>query len=132
MTPARCLIGASMTVIETRIDSRSEEYAANRTAMTSLVDELNTHLERVRAGGGKEGIEKFRERGKLLPRERLELLLDPGTPFLELSPLAAHGMYNNESPGASGIGGIGMVSGVECLISVDDATVKGGAVYRSE
>jgi 3-methylcrotonyl-CoA carboxylase beta subunit len=118
-----------MTVIESKINTRSEEYADNRAVMQNLVDELNQHLEKARAGGGDKGVKKFREREKLLPRERLELLLDPGTPFLELSPLAAHGMYNNESPGASGVGGIGVVSGVECLISVDDATVKGGAVY---
>lgn len=118
-----------MTLLESRINPRSADYAENRAAMQALVDELNDHLARARAGGGDKGREKFAEQGKLLPRERLELLLDPGTSFLELSPLAAFGMYNDESPGASGIVGIGIVSGQECMILVDDATVKGGAVY---
>ena len=83
----------------------------------------------MRAGGGARGAAKFRAAGKLLPRERVELLLDPGTPFLELSPLAAWDMYDGESPGASQITGIGVVSGTECLIVANDATVKGGAVY---
>lgn len=118
-----------MTLIESKINTRSAEYAENRAAMQALVNELNSHLEKARQGGGERGREKFNERGKLLPRERLERLLDPGTPFLELSPLAAFSMYDNESPGASGVVGIGIVSGVECMIFVDDATVKGGAVY---
>jgi 3-methylcrotonyl-CoA carboxylase beta subunit len=118
-----------MTRIDSQINTRSAAYRENRAAMQTLVDELNAHLARAREGGGEKGTEKFRQQGKLLPRERLELLLDPGTPFLELSPLAAHGMYNDESPGASGIVGIGVVSGTECMILIDDATVKGGAVY---
>jgi len=109
--------------------TRSDDYHANRAAMLALVDELNERQAQARAGGGERGARKFREAGKLLPRERVELLLDPGTPFLELSPLAAHGLYNNESPAASQIVGIGVVSGVECLIFANDATVKGGAVY---
>ena len=116
-------------MFESKINPRSEEYKSNQEAMQALIDKLNTHLAKARAGGGERGVKKFRDRGKLLPRERVELLLDPGTPFLELSPLAAHDMYNNESPGASGIIGIGIVSGVECMIMADDATVKGGAVY---
>ncbi|HRL13114.1 MAG TPA: carboxyl transferase domain-containing protein, partial [Aggregatilineales bacterium] len=118
-----------MTRIDSQINTRSDAYRENRASMQALVDELNAHLARARQGGGEKGAEKFRQQGKLLPRERLELLLDPGTPFLELSPLAAHGMYNDESPGASGIVGIGVVSGTECMILIDDATVKGGAVY---
>lgn len=118
-----------MTVLESKLNTRSEEYRQNHEAMCALVDELERNLATVRAGGGVKGAEKFKEQGKLLPRERLELLLDPNTPFLELSPLAAWGMYDNESPGASGIVGIGIVSGIECMILIDDATVKGGAVY---
>ena len=118
-----------MTKLDSRLNTRSDEYAANRQAMEKLVVQLNQRLATVRAGGGERGAAKFREQGKLLPRERLELLLDPGTPFLELSPLAAYGMYNDESPAASNIIGIGVVSGVECMIYANDATVKGGAVY---
>lgn len=118
-----------MTKLDSRLNTRSDEYAANRQAMDKLVVQLNQRLATVRAGGGERGVAKFREQGKLLPRERLELLLDPGTPFLELSPLAAYGMYNDESPAASNIIGIGVVSGVECMIYANDATVKGGAVY---
>jgi 3-methylcrotonyl-CoA carboxylase beta subunit len=116
-------------MIPSQLDIHSDEYKANRVAMQTLLDELNERQAWVRQGGGERGVRKFRELGKLLPRERLELLLDPGTPFLELSPLAAFGMYDNESPAASQITGIGFVSGVECLIFVNDPTVKGGAIY---
>ncbi|HFE66363.1 MAG TPA: methylcrotonoyl-CoA carboxylase, partial [Chloroflexi bacterium] len=111
------------------LNPRSEEYQANVAAMQALVEQLEERQAQVSAGGGEKGAGKMRGRGKLLPRERLELLLDPGTPFLELSPLAAWGMYNDESPCASNITGIGVVSGVECMIFVNDPTVKGGAVY---
>lgn len=97
--------------------------------MLALVDILRERQAQVSAGGGERGERKMREQGKRLPRERLELLLDPGTPFLELSPLAAWGMYNEESPAASNITGIGVVSGVECLVFVNDPTVKGGSAY---
>ena len=112
-----------------QLNPNSEEFKNNVKAMQQLVDQLHERQTAVRAGGGERGVKKFRERGKLLPRERLELLLDPNTPFLELSSLAAWGMYNQESPAASNIIGIGIVSGVECMIFVNDATVKGGAIY---
>ena len=118
-----------MSVLPTFVDTASEEYQRNYAAMRALLDEFEQRQETVRQGGGERGQRKFRERGKLLPRERVELLLDPGTPFLELSTLAAWGMYNDESPGASGINGIGVVSGVECMICANDATAKGGASY---
>lgn len=111
------------------ITPRSDDYRANRAAMLALIDDLNERQARASAGGGERGAARFRAAGKLLPRERVELLLDPASPFLELSPLAAEGMYNGESPAASQITGIGRVSGVECLIFANDATVKGGAVY---
>src|SRR5258705_3316334 len=101
-----------MSIIETRIDPRGAEFARNREWMLGLLAELEQRKAQARAGGGERGERKFRERGKLLPRERVELLLDRGTPFLELSPLAADGMYDGESPGASQITGIGVVSGV--------------------
>lgn len=116
-------------MIESKINARSEEYKTNHEAMHALVTLLHERQAGVSAGGGERGARKMREQGKLLPRERLELLLDPGTPFLELSPLAAWGMYDDESPSASNITGIGIVSGVECLIFVNDPTVKGVAVY---
>ena len=116
-------------LLESQLNVRSTEYHENRAVMQKRVDELEERLAWVRAGGGERGIKKFQERGKLLPRERLELLLDPGTPFLEIGPLAAYDMYNNESPCAPQIMGVGIVSGVECMLFVNDATVKGGAVY---
>ncbi|MEW6277139.1 MAG: carboxyl transferase domain-containing protein [Candidatus Eremiobacterota bacterium] len=118
-----------MARFETRLKPRSPEFRANRAAMLALVDELSERLERARQGGGPRAAERHRSRGKLLPRERLELLLDPASPFLELSPLAGFGMYQDESPGASQIVGVGKVQGTECLISSSDSTVKGGAIY---
>src|SRR5262245_49108151 len=118
-----------MSTIESRIDTRGAEFAHNREWMLGLVAELDQRQAQAREGGGERGARKFRSLGKLLPRERVELLLDPGTPFLELSPLAADGMYDGESPGASQITGIGVVSGIECMILANDATAKGGAIY---
>ncbi|HMT21878.1 MAG TPA: carboxyl transferase domain-containing protein, partial [Promineifilum sp.] len=118
-----------MISLKSTLIPHSPDYRANRAAMLTLVDELAERQARAAAGGGERGAAKFREAGKLLPRERVEMLLDPATPFLELSPLAAEGMYNGESPAASQITGIGRVGGVECLIFANDATVKGGAVY---
>ncbi|MGE0492477.1 MAG: acyl-CoA carboxylase subunit beta [Vulcanimicrobiota bacterium] len=118
-----------MPRIESRLSTRSDDYRANREAMQALVDELARRQATVIAGGGAKAQQRHRSRGKLLPRERVDGLLDPGTPFLELSTLAAFDMYDNESPGASQITGIGVVSGTECLISASDATIKGGAIY---
>ena len=117
-----------MSVLESNLNPRSEAYYNNKKMMLELLTELEKNLAKVRSGGTR-GVKKFRQQGKLLPRERLEYLLDPGSPFLELSPLAAYSMYNNECPGASQITGIGLVNGVECMIFVNDATIKGGAVY---
>jgi 3-methylcrotonyl-CoA carboxylase beta subunit len=110
------------------MNPHSDEDKANYAAMQAFVAKLEERMAWARAGS-KRGAQKMRKRGKLLPRERVERLLDPGTPFLELSPLAAYDMYNNEAPGASIITGIGIVSGVECLVSAHDATVKGGTIY---
>ncbi|MBI3926709.1 MAG: methylcrotonoyl-CoA carboxylase [Armatimonadetes bacterium] len=118
-----------MSVLETRIRPGSEEYRANRDSSEALVRELQERHARARGGGGEEAQRRHRSRGKLLPRERVERLLDRGTPFLELSPLAAWGMYDDVCPGASQITGIGVVSGVECMISASDSTIKGGAIY---
>jgi acetyl-CoA carboxylase carboxyltransferase component len=119
-----------MDILESTIITRSTNYQENRAAMQTLVDDLNEKLALGRAGNPR-GAEKMKQRGKLLPRERIERLLDPGTPFLELCPLAAYDMYNNETIGASSIAGIGIISGVECLLTFNDPTIKGGAVYPS-
>ena len=118
-----------MPRFESQLQTRSDEFRANQKAMQELLHELNGNLETVRMGGGEKSRKRHIERGKLLPRDRVAKLLDPGAPFLELSSLAAFGMYNDESPGASQITGIGTVSGRECLISSSDPTIKGGAIY---
>ncbi|HVF79685.1 MAG TPA: carboxyl transferase domain-containing protein, partial [Solirubrobacteraceae bacterium] len=107
----------------------SDAFAANDAEHRELVADLQAQLERVRAGGGERARERHVARGKLLPRERVEQLLDPGAPFLELSPLAAHGLYDGAAPGAGMISGVGRVAGRECVIAANDATVKGGAYF---
>src|SRR5687767_8337756 len=94
-----------------------------------LVADLNEQLARVRMGGGEKARARHTSRGKLLPRERVDRLLDKGAPFLELSPLAAHGMYDGDAPGAGIVTGVGRVAGRECVIVANDATVKGGTYY---
>ena len=118
-----------MPLLETKVDRTSAEFAANAAAMRALVDELKARQARIAQGGGEAARAKHVARGKLLPRDRVEMLLDPGAPFLELSPLAAFGMYEDESPGAGIITGIGRVAGRECLIVCNDPTVKGGTYY---
>jgi len=118
-----------MAVIESLVNARSEEFRANEQAMAGLVADLQARLATVVAGGGDSARARHLARGKLLPRDRVELLLDPGTPFLEFSPLAALGLYGDEAPGAGIITGIGRVAGRECLIVCNDATVKGGTYY---
>jgi 3-methylcrotonyl-CoA carboxylase beta subunit len=97
--------------------------------MKEFVEDLHAELAKVREGGGEKARTRHVERGKLLPRERVDRLLDPGAPFLELSPLAAHGLYDGDAPGAGIITGVGRVSGRECVIVANDATVKGGTYY---
>ena len=123
-----------MSTLPTQLDARSDDFKANAAAMRLLVDDLNAKLEKIALGGGEEARRKHLSRGKLLPRDRVERLLDPGTPFLEIAPLAALGMYpekdgRDAAPGAGVIAGIGRVAGVECLIVCNDATVKGGTYY---
>jgi len=118
-----------MSKIETKLNPRSADFQANAAAMRALVADLNQQFEQVAQGGGEAARAKHTARGKLLPRERVQMLLDPGTPFLELSPLAAHGMYEGAAPGAGIIAGIGRVSGVDCMVVCNDATVKGGTYY---
>jgi 3-methylcrotonyl-CoA carboxylase beta subunit len=111
------------------VDPRSEGFRANAAAMRRLLDVLAERARLAAEGGPVAAREKHLARGKLLPRDRVERLLDRGAPFLELSPLAAHGMYGGEVPGAGMITGIGRVSGRECVIVANDATVKGGTYY---
>jgi 3-methylcrotonyl-CoA carboxylase beta subunit len=116
-------------VLGTTADPTSEAYAANQAAHAALAADLRAQLQVVRAGGGEKATAKHVARGKLLPRERVDRLLDRGSPFLELSPLAAHGMYDGDAPGAGIITGIGRVSGREVMVVCNDATVKGGSYY---
>jgi 3-methylcrotonyl-CoA carboxylase beta subunit len=118
-----------MSTLETQLNARSADFQANASAMKALVDDLQVQLALAAAGGGEQSRARHVKRGKLLPRDRVALLLDAGTPFLELAPLAAHAMYNGDAPGAGLIAGIGRVSGVDCVIVCNDATVKGGTYY---
>jgi 3-methylcrotonyl-CoA carboxylase beta subunit len=118
-----------MAKIASLIDVRSAEFAANRAAMQRLVDELRAALQRNAQGGSAAARAKHGAAGKLLARERIDALLDPGAPFLELSPLAAQDVYDDELPGAGLITGIGPVSGRPCMIVANDPTVKGGTYY---
>ncbi len=118
-----------MTVLSSAVNPGAEEYRANLEANLALAEELRATQARIAQGGGERSRERHVARGKLLPRERVDRLLDPGSPFLELSPLAALGLYDDEAPGAGIITGIGRVSGRECVIVANDATVKGGTYY---
>ena len=118
-----------MPLLETKLNPRSADFQANAAAMRAVVDDLKKQVDKVAQGGGEAARAKHTARGKLLPRERVQRLLDPGTPFLELSPLAAFSMYNDEAPCAGLIAGIGRVAGVDCMIVCNDATVKGGTYY---
>jgi len=123
-----------MPVLATKLSVRSADFQANAEAMRMLVADLNQQIDKAQDGGGAAARAKHTGRGKLLPRERVQLLLDPGTPFLELSPLAALGMYpdrdgTDSAPCAGVITGIGRVHGVDCMVVCNDATVKGGTYY---
>ena len=118
-----------MARIASKIDTRSKEFADNRAAMQPLVDDLEATLRRNAAGGSAAARAKHSKSGKLLARERIAALIDPGAPFLELSPLAAQGVYAEDLPGAGLISGIGRVSGRECMVVANDPTVKGGTYY---
>ncbi len=118
-----------MTVLSSTIDPRSEAFKQNQAAMAALVDDLDAKLAQAAQGGDERARQKHLDRGKLLPRDRVNTLLDPGSPFLELSPLAAHGLYDGAIHGASIITGVGRVAGRECVIVCNDATIKGGTYY---
>jgi acetyl-CoA carboxylase carboxyltransferase component len=118
-----------MVALETHVDPADPAFQANRERMQRLVAELRDRLSRARDGGGAKYVERHREQGKLPVRDRIERLLDPGSPFLELSPLAANGMYDDDAPAAGIITGVGRVSGREVMIVANDATVKGGTYF---
>ncbi len=118
-----------MTILHTRINPRSAEFLTNSASLQKQVNALRQLLLKVHEGGGAKAQERHASRGKLLPRERINRLLDIGSPFLELSQLAAHGVYGEDVPAAGVIAGIGRVQGVECMIIANDATVKGGTYY---
>ena len=126
-----------MPHIKTRLDTASPAFAANAEQMRAVVAELHAHTAKVAEGGGKETNAKHVARGKLLPRDRVKALLDPGSPFLEFSALAAWSMYGKDAgkngpgdaPAAGVITGIGRIEGTECVIVANDATVKGGTYY---
>jgi acetyl-CoA carboxylase carboxyltransferase component len=118
-----------MDVIESHVDTRSETFRANEARMAGLVRELAERTALARQGGGQKYLDRHRLQGKLPVRERVERLLDDGSPFLELSPLAAWGLYDDDAPAAGIVTGIGRVSGREVLIVANDATVKGGTYY---
>jgi 3-methylcrotonyl-CoA carboxylase beta subunit len=123
-----------MPILESKLNARAADFVANAQAMRALVDDLNAQLAKAALGGGEVARARHTARGKLLPRDRVGMLLDAGTPFLELSPLAAFGLYpdrdgTDSAPCAGVIAGIGRVIGVDCMIVCNDATVKGGTYY---
>ena len=118
-----------MPKIETKIDTGSEEFAANAGANRALADDLKHVFDKISKGGSDRAREKHLARGKLLPRDRVRTLVDRGAPFLEIGQLAAYGMYDNEVPSAGIVAGIGQISDTDCMIVANDATVKGGTYY---
>ena len=118
-----------MGSIESKISAKNQEFIANSQWMKSLVQTYKANLQVVQQGGGADALAKHKSRGKLTARERIEALIDPGTPFLELSALAAWDMYEGEAPGAGVVTGVGVIEGTECVIVANDATVKGGTYF---
>src|SRR5213594_1516368 len=118
-----------MVVLDSHVNPSDPAFQSNRDRMLQLVAELKERLLAAREGGGAKYVQRHREQGKLPVRDRIDRLLDPGSPFLELSALAAHAMYDDEAPGAGLVTGIGRVSGREVMIVANDATVKGGTYF---
>jgi 3-methylcrotonyl-CoA carboxylase beta subunit len=118
-----------MPILKTALDKHAESFRASDAYMRGLVGDLGARLAEIAKGGGEAARERHVSRGKMLPRDRVNQLLDPGSPFLELSPLAGYQMYSDEVPAGGIITGIGQVSGRECVIIANDATVKGGTYY---
>ncbi len=118
-----------MTVLHSEIDRASEAFARNAETMRALVADLKGKLQVVAGGGGEVAQKRHISRGKMLARDRVDLLIDPGTAFLELSPLAAFGLYGGDVHAASIVTGVGRIAGRECVIVANDATIKGGTYY---
>ncbi|NDD30601.1 MAG: methylcrotonoyl-CoA carboxylase [Proteobacteria bacterium] len=118
-----------MDVLSTHVNPSDPVFTENRAHLESLCDQLRSRLAAARAGGGEAAVKKHTSRGKLFVRDRVDALLDPGSPFLEIGALAANGMYDDQAPGAGMVTGIGRVQGVPCMIVANDATVKGGTYY---
>src|SRR3712207_3712091 len=118
-----------MSKLRSHVDPKSEGFTENAEAYEELLQELRERSAESRRGGGEKAQRRHKERGKLPVRERVELLLDPNTAFLELSPLAAFGMYDSRVPAAGIVTGIGRVAGREVMVIANDATVKGGTYY---
>src|SRR5258708_4758143 len=116
-----------MAILKSTVNPRSEEFKRNAAAMRQLVDDLKRQVQRIKEGGGAQARERHLARGKLLPRDRVRTLLDLGSPFLELSQLAGHGLYGEDVVAAGIITGIGQIHGQECVVVANDATVMGGA-----
>jgi 3-methylcrotonyl-CoA carboxylase beta subunit len=118
-----------VSVLASQAERDSDVFEARRARMQELVAELRERTAQVARGGGDKALERHRSRGKLTARERIDRLVDPGGSFLELSALAAWGMYGGDAPGAGIVTGIGVVEGQECVIVANDATVKGGTYF---
>ncbi|MFQ3321512.1 MAG: acetyl-CoA carboxylase carboxyltransferase component [Candidatus Thalassarchaeaceae archaeon] len=118
-----------MDRLSTNIDIKSEDFARRKENNLSLIDDLNKRLAQVKLGGGDKYVERHRSRNKKLARERISDICDPGTPFLELAPLAAHDLYDGKAYSAGIVTGIGVINGKECMFVANDATVKGGSYY---
>src|SRR5436189_2093893 len=118
-----------MQALKSQINPRSAEFKANADAMRTHMNDLRAKADEAALGGGEAARAKHTARGKLLPRDRVAQLLDPGTPFLEIGQLAANGMYDGDAPSAGVIAGIGRIQGVPCMVVANDATVKGGTYY---
>ncbi|MEI9889198.1 MAG: carboxyl transferase domain-containing protein [Rhizomicrobium sp.] len=119
-----------MSIIDSRVDCRSHGFADNAQAYEALLETLRERYSLVAHGGGDAMIGRHHARGKILARDRIDLLLDPLSPFLELSPLAAWGLYQNEVPSAGIVTGVGVIHGIACMIIANDATVKGGSFFH--
>lgn len=118
-----------MPQLDTQINRKDPDFLDRSQHNRALADDLREHLNQIGQGGSERARQKHLDRGKLLPRERVRTLLDPGSAFLEISPLAAHGLYGDQAPGAGVIAGVGRVAGIECMVVANDATVKGGTYY---
>jgi len=118
-----------MNVLKSLAEPRGKDFAANKAAMRSLLEDLRDKVEAIKQGGGAKARERHVARGKMLPRDRIDALLDPGAPFLEFSQFAAHDVYGDSIPAAGLISGLGRIRGQECVVIANDATVKGGTYY---